>query len=154
MADTLLADLVAASRDVGEAGRRLDKTDRLAAFLGHLTLHEVEIGVSFLCGSLLQGRIGVGVAALREARSTPAAPAPGLTLAEVDRAFERVAATRGAGRPARSTPAALRCASPGSSATGRTRRRRRRTPSRRCGQSTGGRRGGTGHRLDILANND
>lgn len=95
MADTLLADLVAASRDVGEAGRRLDKTDRLAAFLGHLAPHEVEIGVAFLGGSLLQGRIGVGFAALREARSMPAALAPGLTLAEVDRAFERVAETRG-----------------------------------------------------------
>lgn len=100
MTDTLLADLVTASRDVGKAGRRLDKTDRLAAFLGRLAPHEVEIGVAFLCGSLLQGRIGVGFAALREARSTPAAPAPGLTLAEVDRAFERVAATRGAGSTA------------------------------------------------------
>ena len=100
MTDTLLADLVTASRDVGKAGRRLDKTDRLAAFLGRLAPHEVEIGVAFLCGSLLQGRIGVGFAALREAGSTPAAPAPRLTLAEVDRAFARVAATRGPGSTA------------------------------------------------------
>lgn len=100
MTDTLLSDLVATSRDVREASRRLDKIGRLAAFLGHLVAHEVEIAVAFLCGSLLQGRIGVGFAALGEIRSTLAASAPVLTLADVAGAFERVAATRGRGSTA------------------------------------------------------
>ena len=100
MTETLLADLVDTSRRVREASGRLDKVGRLAAFLQHLGAHEIGIGVAFLCGSLPQGRIGVGFAALREVRSTPAASAPGLALADVDRVFEEVAGTRGRGSTA------------------------------------------------------
>ena len=95
--EILLADLVATSRDVRDASRRLDKVARLAAFLRQLGPEEIEAAVAFLCGSLLQGRIGVGFSALSEVRSVPAASQPVLTLAVVDRAFERVAATRGRG---------------------------------------------------------
>ena len=56
--------------------------------------------MAFLCGSLPQGRIGVGFAALSEVRSAPAAAAPGLALADVDRVFEEVAGTRGRGSTA------------------------------------------------------
>ena len=100
MTDTLLADLVATSRDVRGTGRRLEKIDRLAAFLGRLAPHEIEVAVTFLCGALPQGRIGVGFAALGEVRSTPASAASGLTLADVDRAFGKLAGTRGAGSTA------------------------------------------------------
>lgn len=100
MTDTLLGDLAATSRDVREAGRRLDKVGRLAGFLGRLGAEEIEIAVAFLCGALPQGRIGVGFSALSEVRSVPAASAPVLTLAAVDSAFERVAATRGRGSTA------------------------------------------------------
>ena len=58
--ETLLGDLVATSRDVRDASRRLDKVARLAAFLRQLGPEEIEAAVAFLCGSLLQGRIGVG----------------------------------------------------------------------------------------------
>ena len=98
--DTLLAELVATSRDVRESSRRLDKVGRLAAFLRKLRAEEIEIAVAFLCGSLPQGRIGVGFSALSEVRSVPAASAPVLTLAAVDSAFENVAATRGRGSTA------------------------------------------------------
>ena len=98
--DTPLRDLVATSRDVREASRRLDKVGRLAAFLGRLGVEEIEIAVAFLCGALSQGRIGVGFSALSEVRSVPAASAPVLTLAAVDSAFEKVAATRGRGSTA------------------------------------------------------
>ncbi len=98
--DTRLGDLVATSRDVREASRRLDKVGRLAAFLGQLGTDEIEIAVAFLCGALPQGRIGVGFSALSEVRSAPAASAPVLTLAAVDSAFEQVAATRGRGSTA------------------------------------------------------
>ena len=98
--DTRLGDLVATSRDVRDASRRLDKVGRLAAFLGQLGAEEIETAVAFLCGSLPQGRIGVGFSALSEVRSTPAASAPVLSLAAVDSAFEQVAATRGRGSTA------------------------------------------------------
>ena len=100
MADTLLADLAAASRGIRDAAGRRDKVGLLAAFLGRLAAHEIEIAVAFLCGSFLQGRIGVGFAALRAAGSTPAAAAPSLTLAEVDLACGRIAATKGRGSTA------------------------------------------------------
>ena len=98
--DTRLGDLVATSRDVREASRRLDKVGRLAAFLRQLGAEEIETAVAFLCGALPQGRIGVGFSALSEVRSVPAVSAPGLTLAAVDSAFEQVAATRGRGSTA------------------------------------------------------
>ncbi len=97
MDDTLLADLVATSRGVRDAGGRLDKIGRLAALLRRLAPREVEIAVAFLCGAPTQGRIGVGFAALGRIRSTPPASAPALTLVDVDRAFERVATTTGSG---------------------------------------------------------
>ena len=50
--DTLLGDLAATSRDVREAGRRLGKVGRLAAFLRQLGAEEIETAVAFLCGSL------------------------------------------------------------------------------------------------------
>ena len=100
MTDTLLCDLAATSRDVREASRRLDKVGRLAAFLSQLGAREIETAVAFLCGSLAQGRIGVGFSALSDVRSAPAASAPVLTLAAVDSAFEQVAATRGRGSTA------------------------------------------------------
>ena len=98
--ETLLGDLVATSRDVREASRRLDKVGRLATFLRQLGPEETEIAVAFLCGSLPQGRIGVGSSALSEVRFAPAASAPVLTLAVVNGAFERIAATRGRGSTA------------------------------------------------------
>ena len=104
--DTLLCDLVATSRDVREASRRLDKVGRLAAFLSRLGAEEIETAVAFLCGSLPQGRIGVGFSALSEVRSAPAASAPVLTLAAVDSAFEQVAVTRGPRLHGLSRPAA------------------------------------------------
>ena len=100
MTDTLLAHLVATSRGVREASGRLDKIGRLAAFLRRLAAHETEIAVAFLCGSLPQGRIGVGFSALSEVRSAPAASTSVLTLAAVDSTFEQVAAARGRGSTA------------------------------------------------------
>lgn len=97
MTGTSLAHLVATSRGVRETSGRLDKIGRLAAFLGRLAPEEIEIAIAFLCGTLRQGRIGVGFSALGKVRHTPAAPVPGLSLGEVDRVFERVACERGAG---------------------------------------------------------
>jgi DNA ligase-1 len=57
--------------------------------------------VHYLAGRLRQGRIGIGYAALQEALPGEAASDATLTLAEVDRALEQIARTRGAGAAAR-----------------------------------------------------
>jgi DNA ligase-1 len=56
--------------------------------------------VALLSGEPRQGRIGIGPAALRAAASATAAPAPRLTLADVDAALDATARTRGAGSSA------------------------------------------------------
>ena len=100
MAGGALCDLVAASRAVREARRRLDKIGRLSAFLAKVPPHAVESAVAFLCGTLPQGRIGIGFAAVRDARAAPPASHPGLSIADVHAAFERVANLSGPGSSA------------------------------------------------------
>jgi DNA ligase 1 len=92
-----LYDVVAASRRVGETSARSDKIRHLAACLRQADPEAIETAVALLSGELRQGRIGLGPAALRAAIPAGAATRPGLTLAEVDRALDRVAQTRGAG---------------------------------------------------------
>lgn len=96
--DTMrLSELVATSRSVTESSGRLQKIDHLASLLKRLPPGELEIAIDFLSGSARQGSIGVGRAAIVAARGVAPAVAPVLELAEVDLAFERVAAASGAG---------------------------------------------------------
>lgn len=97
---TRLADVVAASARAAATGSRLAKRDALAACLRAAAPDEVEIAVAFLCGATRQGKLGVGYATLRDLRGGAAAAAPVLTLAEVDAALERIAATQGKGSAA------------------------------------------------------
>jgi len=92
-----LAELVATSAAVTAVGGRLEKIDRLATLLGRLSPDEVPVAVAFLTGSTRQGRLGVGGAAIREARLARPATSSALTLLEVDRTFERIAALAGQG---------------------------------------------------------
>ena len=85
----LLNDLVETSRRVAEISGRLAKVDLLAACLRRTRAEEIEIAVAWLSGSLRQGRIGTGYAALRDAIGSSAAPAPLLTLAEVDAVLDQ-----------------------------------------------------------------
>jgi DNA ligase-1 len=94
---TPLATLVDASRRVAETGGRLAKRDAIAACLRAAGPEEIAIAVAFLSGETRQGKLGVGYATLSELRSTPAAAAASLTLAELDGALARIAATRGKG---------------------------------------------------------
>jgi hypothetical protein len=64
----LLADLVATSAAVKAVSGRLDKIGRLATLLQSVSGDEARIAVAFLSGSIRQGRLGIGGAALREAR--------------------------------------------------------------------------------------
>ena len=93
---TLLATLVELSRGVAQTSSRLGKIDVLAACLRALSPDEIAIAVPFLCGETRQGRLGIGYAALQEAR-TGAAAQPKLTLAETDCMLAHVAAVGGKG---------------------------------------------------------
>jgi DNA ligase-1 len=94
------AELVEASRSVGETGARLEKIGHLAAVLKRLSPDEIEVGIAFLSGSLRQGRIGLGGAVVAGARRVAPARSPALELADVDAAFDRIAAISGPGSSA------------------------------------------------------
>ena len=95
----LLADVAAASADVGAKSSRLAKTARIASLLDAAATggdaHLVAVVVSWLSGELVQRQIGVGWAALRTL--PPPADEPTLTVAEVDAAFTAIGAVAGAG---------------------------------------------------------
>ena len=91
----LLADVVTASREVAATRSRKAKVEILAACLAQARPEEREIAASYLAGSLLQRRTGLGwrgVSTLPEP-----AEAPMLTLAEVHDHFERLSVLAGPG---------------------------------------------------------
>lgn len=93
----LLADLVATSSKVAQTSSRSAKIAALAACLRALAADEVEIATAFLCGETRRGRIGVGWALLSAVRANAPVPRPALTLTEVDRRLDAIAAIKGAG---------------------------------------------------------
>ena len=95
-----LYDIVTTSRSVRETRARSDKIRHLAACLRRLEPDEIETAVALLSGEPRQGRIGLGPATLHAAMPPDAAPAPELTLAEVDTTLGRIAQTSGAGSAA------------------------------------------------------
>jgi DNA ligase-1 len=96
---TRLADVAEASAEIATTAARLAKTKRLAAILRSAETDDVPTLVAWLSGELLQRRIGVGWAAL--SALPPAAPAPSLTVAAVNRAFAEMAEASGAGSQTR-----------------------------------------------------
>jgi DNA ligase-1 len=97
---TLLAPVVAASLQVAATRSRLAKIRLLAALLRTLDPEELEIAVLFLSGEIRQGRIGIGYSTLSSCLDVTAS-VPSLGIPQVDRIFEELAATRGAGSGAR-----------------------------------------------------
>jgi DNA ligase 1 len=98
-----LSHLVATSERVAATTKRLEKIALIAALLEQLQPEEIEIAVSFLSGNMRQGRIGIGYSILRDGTATfsgLAAAAASLELLEVDRAFETLKTTQGAGSAA------------------------------------------------------
>jgi DNA ligase-1 len=95
----LLNDLVTTSQRVAETRSRSAKIAVLADLLRRLRPEEIDPAVSWLSGNLRQGRIGLGGAAIRDAR-TSAAAEPSLPIDDVDAIFARIAATTGAGSTA------------------------------------------------------
>src|SRR5271169_5609727 len=92
-----LYDIVATSRSVRETSARSDKIRHLASCLRRIEPDDIETAVALLSGEPRQGRIGLGPATLHAAMPPDAAPAPELTLAEVDATLDRIAQTSGAG---------------------------------------------------------
>jgi len=98
MADMLLADIAAASREIAAASARNAKIALLARLFRTAEPAEVPLVVSYLAGRVPQRRTGVGWRTLAEL--PPAADRPRLTVAELDASLERIAAVRGSGAQA------------------------------------------------------
>ncbi len=94
---TRLAELVATSLRVAATSGRLAKVAALAELLRRLAPDEIEIAVGYLSGEARQGKLGLGYAALRDARAGTARGGAPPTLIEVDAALERLRATTGKG---------------------------------------------------------
>lgn len=90
------AAVVEASQQVAATSKRSEKVALLAGLLRAATPQEAPVVVGFLVGEPRQGRVGVGWAALRDARVEPAAE-PTATVADIDQLFTRLAATTGDG---------------------------------------------------------
>ncbi len=92
-----LATVVETSRRVADTTKRLEKIDFLARLLRQLTADEIEIVVLYLSGQTRQGHIGIGYAALRNARSSPAAATTSLEIRDVDATLDSIASASGSG---------------------------------------------------------
>jgi DNA ligase-1 len=91
----LIAELVETSTAVAATRSRKAKTAALAATLARADADELPVVTSYLAGSLLQRRTGLGWRGL-QTMPDPAAE-PSLTVAEVHDAFDRLAALSGSG---------------------------------------------------------
>ena len=93
----LLSQLVETSDQVGAISGRLKKIELIATLLRQLGPDERAIGARYLAGQLPQ-KTGIGFATVHEAMAqAQPAPAPWLTLGEVDRRFTAIAELRGNG---------------------------------------------------------
>jgi DNA ligase 1 len=97
---TLLDDVVAVSRQVGETTSRSEKVAILATLLRRLDASEVGVTVGFLTGLPRQGRVGIGYATIYGIERAPAAQAS-LTVDDLDRAIAEVQGATGGGSAAR-----------------------------------------------------
>jgi ATP-dependent DNA ligase I len=97
---TLLATLVATSRQIATTPARLAKVRLLADCLKAVESGEFELAVLYLSGDIRQGRIGIGPSALRDGMSQ-AAPGPSLGIGEVDELLGALSALRGSGSAAK-----------------------------------------------------
>ena len=92
----LLADLVAASQAVAATRSRTAKVAALAECLRRLAAGERRAGISYLSGSLPEGRIGIGYAAVRNTE-VPAAPEASLTVEQAAAGISELARAAGPG---------------------------------------------------------
>src|SRR5258706_13316459 len=95
-----LSELVATSRAVSETSSRLEKVKHLAAVVERGPPGVIDAAIAFLSGSPRQGRIGLGGAAIAEARTATAAGTSTLEIGDVDAVFDRIASASGPGSAA------------------------------------------------------
>lgn len=93
-------DLVDVSEVVSATRSRSSKIDALAGFLTRLSRDESTAAVSFLTGSPLQDRLGVGYATISVVDVAPAGE-PSLEILDVDRALDEVSSVSGPGSKTR-----------------------------------------------------
>lgn len=93
------AELAAASADLAATTSRRSKAERLAAVLRSAAPDEIPVVVAMLLGEPRQGRLGVGWRTLQAIDVAPAA-APTLSVLDVDRALDDLAAIGGSGSTA------------------------------------------------------
>jgi DNA ligase 1 len=93
---TLLAEVVRASAAVAATSSRLAKIRLIAECLRALQPDEIEIAIPYLSGDIRQGKLALGYSTLQSAMGTPA-PAPTLTLLQVDCAFRALKDIKGKG---------------------------------------------------------
>ena len=96
----LFEELALASRAVAATSKRTEKIAALAHVLRRAAPNEIEAAVAFATGNTLQGRIGVGWATIYDVRPDPASQ-PTLTIDDVHRAIDSLAAVGGGGSVAR-----------------------------------------------------
>ena len=97
---TLLAEIVDASKKVGETSSRSSKIGILAGLLRKLEVNEVPIAVGFLSGIPRQGRVGIGHSIAYGVQPPPAVD-PSLAIGDVDRAITAVQEATGGGSSTR-----------------------------------------------------
>ncbi|PZH18033.1 ATP-dependent DNA ligase [Streptomyces sp. NTH33] len=94
----LLARLAQVSREVAATSARSEKTALLAELFREAEADDVPIVIPYLAGRLPQGRLGVGWKVL--GRGVPPAPAPSLTVREVDLRLSGLGTVSGPGAQA------------------------------------------------------
>ena len=119
MSDVITFESLAqASLDVAATRSRLQKVKLISDCLRRVPADELPLAVKFLTGELMQGKIGVGGAAIRKAWEAASAgetesemqppDATAVTLSEVDACCRDVAAIRGKGSTAKRHVALVR----------------------------------------------
>jgi DNA ligase-1 len=94
------ARLVDTSRRVAETPGRRAKIALLADLLRTLPAEELQLGVAYLSGTVLQAKLGVGWATIQAALPGAAADAASVTMTEVDETLSRITQASGPGSAA------------------------------------------------------
>ena len=99
-----LHQLIQTSQQVAATRSRTQKIELIRDYLRAMAPRELPLGVKYLSGDLPQGRIGLGVAAVRTAlqQAVDLAPPPeSPSLFEVHQIFDQIAGTSGSGATTR-----------------------------------------------------
>lgn len=95
-----LDELVSVSETVAATRSRLKKRAALSQCLRACAPRDIPLAVSYLTGTLPQGRIGIGPSLLQDVSSGEAPRDSAWSLQEIDQAFGRIAALTGSGSQA------------------------------------------------------